>query len=147
MLCDVILLGVLVGDWTLFSPEPIPSCLYNSISIFNVSTSPSSGEEVFSSMSLSSVRHVCIKELLKPTVSKCSQKILLGSNPLILSIYFRFKFLKWPVNLSILLTFMNTKSPTFHGRGMNCFFLLPWKKCNQWLYFLAISVTNILFVM
>ena len=24
MLCDVVLLGVLVGDWTLFSPDPFP---------------------------------------------------------------------------------------------------------------------------
>lgn len=123
MLWDVVLLGVLVGDWTLFSPRPFPCCLYNSMGLYNVSMSPFWGVGVFSSLSLSSFRRVWIKELLKPTTNKCSRKIPLGSNPLFLSAYLRFKLLKWLVNSSILLTFLNTKSPTFQGRGMNCFFL------------------------
>jgi hypothetical protein len=31
ILSDVVLLGVLVGDWTLFSPNRFPCCLYNSV--------------------------------------------------------------------------------------------------------------------
>jgi hypothetical protein len=132
MLHDVMLLGVLVGDWTLFSPKPFPCCLYNSVVLCNVSTSPSSGVGVLSSLSLSSFRRVWIKEMLKPTASKCSRKIPLGLNPLSLSTYLRFKLLKWPANSSILLMFLNTKSPTFQGRGMNFFFLFSWKKCNHY---------------
>jgi hypothetical protein len=147
MLGDVVLLGVLVGDWPLFSPDPFPCCLYNSVALCNVSTLQSLEAKVLSSLSLSSVRRLWIKELLKPTDSKCSRKIPLGLNPFSLSTYFRFKFLKWPMNSSILLMFLHTKSPTFQGRGMNYFFLLSWKKCNQWLYCLAISVTKILSVM
>jgi hypothetical protein len=35
----------------------------------------------------------------------------------------------------------------FPGQRNELFFFLSWKKCNQWLYFLAISATNILSMM
>jgi hypothetical protein len=68
MLRDVVLLGVIAEDWTLFSPKPFPCCLYNLVVLCNVSMSPSSGEGVLFSLSLSSFRRVWIKEMLKPTV-------------------------------------------------------------------------------
>jgi hypothetical protein len=46
MLRDVVLLAVVVGDWTLFSPGPFPCYLYNSVVLCNVSRSPASGAGV-----------------------------------------------------------------------------------------------------
>jgi hypothetical protein len=116
MIHDVILLGVLAGDWVLFSLVTFPCCMYNLVSLCNVSASQSPEEELLSSLSLSLVRCLWIKEFLKPTTSKCSQKIPLGSNPFSLSAYVRFNFLKWSTNSSILLTFLRTKSSTFQGK-------------------------------
>jgi hypothetical protein len=113
MLHDVILLGVLAGDWALFSLDTFHCCLYNSVAFCNVCASHSSEEGLLSSLSLSSVRCLRIKEMLKPIASKCSRKIPSGSNPFILSAYVRFNFLKCPTNSSILLTFLETQSPTF----------------------------------
>ena len=58
-----------------------------------------------------------------------------------ISSYLRLEMLECVVNSSILLTFFNTNSPTFQGRGMNCFFLrlqqmepiavLPCYFCNK----------------
>jgi hypothetical protein len=143
MLCDVILLGVMDRDWALFSLDTFPCCLYNSVALCNVSPSQFPEAGLLFSLSLSLARCLLIKELLKPTSSKCSQKIPLGLNHFILSAYVRFNFLKWTAILSILLTFLQTRSPTFQGRGMNFLFFLSWKKCNQWLCCLAISATNI----
>jgi hypothetical protein len=53
MLRDVVLLRVLAGDWTLFSPDTFPCCLYNSVALCNVSTSQSPEEGVLLSLSLS----------------------------------------------------------------------------------------------
>ena len=131
MLRDVALLRVLVGDWTLFSLNTFPCCLYNSVALCNVSTSQSREAGLLSSLSLSSIRHLWIKESLKPTSSKCSRKIPSGSNPFSLSSYVRFNFLKWTTNLSILLTFLHKKSPTLQGRGMNCFFFLVMEKMKR----------------
>jgi hypothetical protein len=147
MLCDVVLLGVLAGDWVLLSPDNFPCCLYNSMVLCNLSASQSTEEGLLSTLFLSWVRCVWIKEVLKPTPSKCSRKMPLGLNPFILSAYVRFDFLKWEENSSILLMFLHTKSLTFQGRGVNYFFFLSWKKCNQWLYCLDISATNILSMM
>jgi hypothetical protein len=82
MLHDVVILGVLAGDWALLSPDTFPYYLYNSVAFCNVSTSQSPEAELLSSLSLYSTRCLWIKELLKPTASKCSRKIPLGSNPL-----------------------------------------------------------------
>jgi len=131
LLWDVVVFGVTVGDWELFSLEPFPFCLYDSLVFSIVSRSPTSRAGVLETLSSSSFRITLTKELLKPTTSRCYTKISLGSNPFTLSTYLRFRLWKWPTNSSILFIFLNMKSPTFQGRGMNCFFLFSWKKCNQ----------------
>jgi hypothetical protein len=117
MLHDVVILGVSDEDWTLFSPEPFPCFLYNSVALCNVSMSQSSEARVLSSLSLSSIRRLWIKELLKPTDSKCSRKIPLGSNPFSLSTYFRFKFLKWVSFFFFFAIFYLTHSTTPRDTG------------------------------
>jgi hypothetical protein len=95
MLHDVVLLGVLAGDWVLFSLDTFPCCLYNSVALCNISVLQSTEEGLLSTLFLSWVRCVWIKEVLKPTPSKCTRKMPLGSNPFSLSTYVRFNFLKW----------------------------------------------------
>jgi hypothetical protein len=119
--------GELLQDVVLFSPRPFPLCLYDSLVLSIISRSPASRAGVLETLSPYSFRIELIKELLKPTSSRCYTKILLGSNSFTLSTYFRFRLWKWPMNSSILFIFLNMKSPTFQGRGMNCFFLFSWK--------------------
>jgi hypothetical protein len=118
----VALLGVIVGDWALFSLGLFPLYLYNSLVLSTISTSPVVWVGLPRLLSSYYPRTVWIKELIKPTVNMCSTNIPLGSTPLIFSVYLRFKLLKWLANSSSLFIFLNTKSPTFEGNGINCFF-------------------------
>jgi hypothetical protein len=131
----VVLLGVLAGGWVLFSQDTLPCCLYNSVALCNVFASQWAEAGLLSTLSLSWVRCLWIKEVLKKTPSKCSPKMSLGSNPFSLSSYVRFNFLKWTTNSSIFLMFLHTKSPTFDNRGMKLFFFLVMEKMQPVVVF------------
>jgi hypothetical protein len=78
LLRDVVLFGVTVEDWPLFSPRPFPLCLYDSLVLIIISRSLVSREGVSETLSSYSFRMSLMEELLKQTTNRCYTKFRQG---------------------------------------------------------------------